>query len=341
MPLPVKSIDFVRGVSDTNQTAPTSTDPGDGWTLVKSKSQRPKSVADGPSLPGTSSVKNNSTLQGSNSTAKRYFSANRVELQELKYEKKSRQFKGGSVLASSGFAVNTDYAPRQSQSSPSQREDSPREDFCSTDQEPFSRPDVECTEFPEYARAPASFSHPSWDSSTESRTVDSRNSPISQWESLEQISSLKIHGVLTTKVKLDSSLDRCISPQVGSNIQGGAPRGVSTLCAHFLEDNRKGQPYRYPNPCSKCTKHSKILYGIWRSGTKEWQVMRPYPKDVNPNVRFQLCRHFSNRGKCQKNPCTFAHGKEELIFWTSQRQSGSCKILSTSLKAKCNYRMFV
>ena len=341
MPVSVKSPDSERGVSSTNKTAPTSTDPGDGWTLVTSKSQRQKSAAkrtcipDWPSLPGPSIVEGKGTLQGSNSTAEKDFSANRVELRELKYEQKSRRhFRRGSALASSGSGCNADYVVRQSPS-PSRhlesaglhsflnREESPRQDLFSTDQELSFHPDVKRTDFTEYGRTPARFSDPSWNSSTESRTVDFRNLSKSQWESLEQISHLQIHGVLTTKVKSDPPIDNCISPQVESIVQSWTPpQGVYTLCAHFLEDNRKGQPYRYPNPCVKCTKHSKLLYGIWRSDTREWQVMRPYPKDVNPNVPFKLCRNFSNHAKCQKNPCTFAHGEKELMFWTLERQSG-------------------
>ena len=335
MPLSVKSPVSERGVSRTNKTAPTSTDPGDGWTLVTSKSQRLKSIPDWPSLPGPSIVEDNSTLQGSNSTAENDFSANRFELQELKYEQKSRRhFRRGSALASSGSARNADYVVRQSPS-PSRhlesaglhsflnREESPRQDIFSTDQELSSHPDVKCTDFTEYGRTPARFSDPFWNSSAELRAVDFRKAPKSQWDSLEQISHLQIHGVLTTKVKSDPPINNCISPQAESIVHSWSPpQGVSTLCAHFLEDNRKGQPYRSPNSCVKCKKQSKLFYGIWRSDTREWQVMRPYPKDVNPNVPFQLCRHFSNHGKCQKNPCTFAHGKKELMFWTSKRQSG-------------------
>jgi len=338
MPLPVKSTDSERDVSNTNQTAHTSIDPGDGWTLVTSKSQRRKSVAqrtsiaDWPSLPGPS---DNSTLQGSNPTATKRFSANRAEPQQLKSEQKSREhFRRGSAFASSGFAGNTNYVLRQSPNSSRHlkstglnsflsRTESPRQRLFSTDQESFSRPDVKRTELTEHARTPVRFSHPCRNSSKESRTVNFGNTSKSQWESLEQISPLQIHGVLTTKAKSKPPLDRCISPQVGANVHGWAPPpGVSTLCAHFLQDNRKGKPFRHPNPCLNCTKHSKLLYGVWKSDTKEWQVMRPYPKDVNPNVPFQLCWQFSNRGKCQKRSCTFAHGKKELMFWTSERQSG-------------------
>lgn len=56
-----------------------------------------------------------------------------------------------------------------------------------------------------------------------------------------------------------------------------------------------------------------------RSSKKERQCMRSYPKELNSKVPFQLCWHFSDGFKCQRSPCTFAHGEEELKFWTSER----------------------
>ena len=118
-----------------------------------------------------------------------------------------------------------------------------------------------------------------------------------------------------TRIKEESS-------QVGSSSRQAPLEGVFPLCEHFLQDNRKGQAFQRPKPCSKCTKHSKVSYGIWRSSKKEWQVMRPYPKNVKYHVPFQLCWYFSDSVKCRKSPCTFAHGKKELMFWTTERQSG-------------------
>lgn len=124
MPLPVKSTDSERDVSNTNQTAHTSIDPGDGWTLVTSKSQRLKSVtertsiSDWPSFRRRSFVEDNRTLQGPSSTATKRFPTNRVQLQGLKSKQKSREhFRRGTTSASSGFAGNTDYVLRQSQNS--------------------------------------------------------------------------------------------------------------------------------------------------------------------------------------------------------------------------------
>lgn len=52
------------------------------------------------------------------------------------------------------------------------------------------------------------------------------------------------------------------------------------------------------------------------------QIMRPFPKGVKLKTPFRLCWHFSNGKKCPKKPCTFAHGREELEFWTFARESG-------------------
>ena len=287
---------------------------------MTSKSHRRRSVAeststpDWPSLPPPSFVEDNRTLQGSNATATKPFAANRVERKELKSGQGSREhLRRGSAFASSGFADNTDYVPRQSPNS--SRQSAGQDSFHMLSHAGSPRRDL--------------FSN----SSTESKTVDFGKTPRSQWESLEQISPLQIHhnlklankkekGVLNTKAESAPSLNTGASPQTGLNFSWAPPPGVYTLCAHFLQDNRKGQPFRHPKPCSDCTKRSKIEYGIWRSDAKEWQVMRPYPKHVSHNVPFKLCKHFSNGVKCQNNPCTFAHGNGELMFWTSVRQSG-------------------
>ena len=340
-PLPDESSDSKWGVCNVNQTAHASANVEHGWIPVTSKKQRVKSAAkssaspDWPSLPGPSFVEDNGSLQGSNSTATKRFPANRVENQEPKSEQKSRQH------LRRGFAADTEYVPQQSHSLSRHLEsagldsfrshtDSQRQDLFSTDQESF--PDVAFTGLSE-RRIPVRSSDPSPTSFPETRTLDFGKTPISQWECLEQISPLQIHhaldlanktqtGVLNTKAESETPLDTDISPQAGLNFIWAPPPGVSTLCEHFLQDNRKGQPFRPPKPCSNCTKRSKIAYGIWKSDTKEWQVIRPYPRNVSPNVPFQLCWYFSDGVECQKRPCTFAHGMEELKFWTSERQSG-------------------
>lgn len=119
------------------------------------------------------------------------------------------------------------------------------------------------------------------------------------------------------------------SSQMRSNSSKSLPEGVFPLCEHFLQDNRKRQAFQHPKPCSKCKNNSMVLYGIWRTSNRKWQVMRPYPKVVNSHVPFQLCWHFTNGVECQKSPCTFAHGKEELMFWSLERQSGNFPALKT------------
>ena len=335
-PLPDESSDSKWGVCNVNQTAHTSTKVEHGWTPVTSKKQRLKSVAksssspDWPSRPGPSFVEDKVILQRSNSAATKHFPANRVERQEPKSEQKSREY------FRRGFATDTEYVPQRSHSASRDLEsagldsfhshvDSQRQGLFSTDQESITGPSER--------RKPVRSSDPSPTPFPETRTWDFGKTPISQWECLEQLSPLQIHhtldlanktktGVLNTKARSKPPLDTDISPQTGLNFSWAPPSGVSTLCEHFLQDNRKGQPFRHPKPCSNCIKRSKIAYGIWKSDTKEWQVMRPYPRDVNPNVPFQLCWHFSNGVKCQKRPCTFAHGIEELKLWTSERQSG-------------------
>ena len=54
----------------------------------------------------------------------------------------------------------------------------------------------------------------------------------------------------------------------------------------------------------------------------KWQLMRPRPRDVHVAVPFQICWHYSNGRECRLS-CKFAHGKEELTLWTTQRQAGS------------------
>ena len=174
--------------------------------------------------------------------------------------------------------------------------------------------------------------------------VNVKSTPKSQWESLVQISPLEIHHTLNL---VNATGNTSLTDQEKSNLHLGTdqepagqgvtfdaslkkrsystkalPGGVFPLCAHFLQDNRKGRPFQHPRPCAKCLKDSsKLVYGVWRSSKKEWQVMRPYPEEVGLKTNFQLCWHFRNGLKCQKNPCTFAHGQEELTFWTWERKS--------------------
>ena len=105
------------------------------------------------------------------------------------------------------------------------------------------------------------------------------------------------------------------------------PEGVFRICAHFLQDNRRGQAFQLPKPCLRCSKDSsQLLYGVWRSSKKEWQVMRSYPKEVSAKTPFRPCWYFIEGLKCRNDPCTFAHGQKELKFWTMQRKSGKLTV---------------
>jgi len=193
MPLLVESTESERGVNNTNQAAHPSTDLGDGWTLVTSKSTRLKSVAERTSISDRQSLSgrsDNSTLQGFSPTATKRFSGNRVEHKELKSKQKSREnLREGSAFASSRFAGNADYVLRQTPNSSRHfksaelnsylsREESPRQELFLTDQESFSHPDVKSTKLTEHAKTPDHFSHPSWNSFTESNTGRWRHSKI-------------------------------------------------------------------------------------------------------------------------------------------------------------------
>ena len=264
-PLPDEPSDTKWSVCNVNQTAHTSTKVVEqGWTPVTSKKQKLKSVAknssspDWPSLPSPSFVEGNGSLQRSNSTATKHFPANSLELQEPKSEQKSREY------FRRGFATDTEYVPQRLHSASRQLEsagldafhghvDSQRQGLFSTDQESITGPSER--------RKPVRSSDPSPTPFPETRTRDFGKTPISQWECLEQISPLQIHhtldlanktktGVLNTKAGSKPPLDTDISPQTGLNFSWAPPSGVSTLCEHFLQDNRKGQPFRHPKPCS-------------------------------------------------------------------------------------------
>lgn len=149
------------------------------------------------------------------------------------------------------------------------------------------------------------------------------DTPKSQREGMEQISPLQNLHFETNKVTGGQRFVNDTSVRIGSQSTKALPNGVFPLCAHFLQDNRKGACYKHPSPCPKCSKDSyKLLFGVWRRTEKEWQIMRSYPKGVNLKTPFRPCWHFSNGRKCPKNPCTFAHGREELDFWTFARESG-------------------
>lgn len=306
------------------------------WRKHGSKSnKRHNSGPDWPSLPGPSFAEDNTSLQGSNTASTKGFSTNR-EHQVFKSELSTKKhFRKDFPFNSLAFVDNTDYDRQQSHNTcnldPAEL-GSPKQDLFSADQESCFRQNVMSPELVA-SRIPVSSSQPLSNAFTGKGKINIENAQKSQWETLEQISPLQIHrtldlvnatknATLIAKAKSELPPDKDVSFQVGSSSRKDLPKGVFSLCEHFLQDNRTAKAFRPPKPCSNCTKHSNLLYGIWRSSKKEWQVMRPYPKDVNSHVPFKHCWHFSNGDRCHKNSCTFAHGEEELMFWTSRRQSG-------------------
>ena len=161
------------------------------------------------------------------------------------------------------------------------------------------------------------------------------NTPISQWKSLEKISPLKMHQTLelsnpaespTLATKTQSRPDSVMPDfsnsgnQTTQSTSHKPPREVVSLCNHFLQDRKT--PLQPPYRCFNCSKRSKFVFGIWQSSKREWQVMRPYPKNINFETPFQICWRYRNNEKCRES-CTFAHGEEELALWTTERQAGT------------------
>ena len=100
------------------------------------------------------------------------------------------------------------------------------------------------------------------------------------------------------------------------------PSDVFVLCDHFLEKNNKRSAsiFEKTKACKGCENRSKLKYGTWNDSRKEWQIMRSYPKAVPLTAAFQLCSHFPTGRRCRKEPCSFAHGKQELTVWTMDRE---------------------
>ena len=288
-----------------------------------------------PSLPGPSNTEDESPFQGSNQTAfgDHVDCNNRVLRTEETFQKSPMEEVDFNLC---GFTNNASYLQQSSSSGTTEvaiRKESP---LVTENKQPFisqyepSSPGLAKSKvcIPPFLQA----------SATNSRT-DCENAPISQWKSLEEISSLKIHQTLDFPSSGEKcTLTTCTKTQYGpyhdittdssnfdnNSIQGGQdkmPKGVVFLCNHFLQDRKTAiQP---PYICFSCSKlkYTNFVHGIWRSSEREWQLMRPYPKDVHPEVPFQICRHYRNGLKCRPS-CSFAHGEEELTLWTRERQTG-------------------
>ena len=108
------------------------------------------------------------------------------------------------------------------------------------------------------------------------------------------------------------------------------PKGVFVMCDHFLQKHLKPAEsiYEKTKACKGCENRSKLRYAVWNDKSKQWQIIRSYPEKVPAHVAFKECRQHVMNIPCLRTPCSFAHGQEELLMWTLERE-GSEFMMST------------
>ena len=109
------------------------------------------------------------------------------------------------------------------------------------------------------------------------------------------------------------------------NIYRKIPDGVFVVCDDFLDKNfrRAASIHEKKKTCKGCEISSKLRYAFWSYNRKQWEMIRPYPGDkVRQNVAFKRCSQFDNNTPCLRKPCSFAHGEQELLMWTLEREGG-------------------
>ena len=109
------------------------------------------------------------------------------------------------------------------------------------------------------------------------------------------------------------------------NIYRKIPDGVFVACDDFLHKNfrRAASIHEKKKTCKGCEIRSKLRYAFWNNNRKQWEMIRPYPGDkVRQNVAFKCCPQFDNNTPCLRKPCSFAHGKQEQLMWTLEREGG-------------------
>ena len=143
----------------------------------------------------------------------------------------------------------------------------------------------------------------------------STNSQSITWSNV-----LKTPGRPSTPIQKTTAIPTNNSP----NEYRKVPTGVYVVCDHFLKENlqRAASVSHKDKPCKGCEKRSKFKYAFWSVIWKRWEEIRPYPKDVNINFAFRVCRQYSKHERCLKIPCSFAHGEQEKTMWTMEREGG-------------------
>ena len=105
------------------------------------------------------------------------------------------------------------------------------------------------------------------------------------------------------------------------------PEGVHIVCDHFLQEQRErpASVHKKQKVCKGCENRLLVRYALWCDRGRCWRT----PRQVPPHVRaaFRLCKHFESGTKCGKEPCTFAHGWAEQMYWTMERKQGTVRLL--------------
>jgi len=112
------------------------------------------------------------------------------------------------------------------------------------------------------------------------------------------------------------------------------PKGVFVVCDDFLQKNlkRAASIAEKIKACKGCENRSKLRYAVWNDKSKQWQIIRPYPEKVPAKVAFSECRQHIMNIPCLRTPCSFAHGQEELLMWTLEREGGKFVVVVTQME---------
>ncbi|XP_048588777.1 helicase with zinc finger domain 2-like isoform X4 [Nematostella vectensis] len=93
------------------------------------------------------------------------------------------------------------------------------------------------------------------------------------------------------------------------------PSEVKIVCNHFMNNCKKIPDFL----CKGCENRHYGYYAFldYRKGL--WYKVRPYPRNLHPKLALKECKDFAWGRACARNPCTFPHGPE-LLMWTYERE---------------------